>query len=127
VPRQVPGQSAARNETFLSLWKQDRIRGRDAVDHRWRNDLDYHIARVIGEQSLTSNSTDFVIDTRNMVVEIVSPSVIDGVSTPNPILLPQGEEGLIVQSAIHVDGPSQPRGLQHRLRSGVGGGSQYLQ
>jgi phenylacetate-coenzyme A ligase PaaK-like adenylate-forming protein len=55
---------------------------------------------LTGEQSLTSNSTDFVIDTRNMVVEIVSPSVIDGVSTPNPILLPQGEEGLIVQTSL---------------------------
>ncbi|KAJ6189765.1 hypothetical protein N7519_004673 [Penicillium mononematosum] len=55
---------------------------------------------LTGEQSLTSNSTDFVIDTRNMVVEIVSPSVIDGVSNPDPILLPQGEEGLIVQTSL---------------------------
>lgn len=55
---------------------------------------------LIGEQSMTSNSTDFVIDTRNMLVEIVCPSVIDNVSPPDRILLPQGEEGLIVQTSL---------------------------
>ncbi|CAG8905882.1 unnamed protein product [Penicillium egyptiacum] len=55
---------------------------------------------LTGEQSLTSNSTDFVIDTRNMLVEIVSPSVIVGASSPDPILLSQGEEGLIVQTSL---------------------------
>ncbi|KAI3161985.1 hypothetical protein DTO039G3_8343 [Penicillium roqueforti] len=55
---------------------------------------------LTGEQSLTNNSTDFVFDTRNILIEIVSPSAVDGVSSPDPILLPEGEQGLIVQTSL---------------------------
>ncbi|OQE42941.1 hypothetical protein PENCOP_c003G00376 [Penicillium coprophilum] len=55
---------------------------------------------LTGEQSLTSNSTDFIIDTRSMLVEIVSLSAVDGVSSPDSIVLPEGEQGLIVQTSL---------------------------
>ncbi|KAJ5503926.1 hypothetical protein N7463_006800 [Penicillium fimorum] len=55
---------------------------------------------LTGEQSLTSNSTDFIIDMRNMLVEIVSPSAVDGVSLSDSIVLPEGEQGLIVQTSL---------------------------
>lgn len=55
---------------------------------------------LTGAQSLTTNSTDFVFDMRNVLIEIVSPSAVDGVSSPDPILLPEGEQGLIVQTSL---------------------------
>ncbi|KAJ5712223.1 hypothetical protein N7493_008691 [Penicillium malachiteum] len=54
---------------------------------------------LTGEQSLTGNSTDFVFDTRSILIEIISPSSLDGTSQPlNPIL--PGEPGLVVQTSL---------------------------
>jgi phenylacetate-coenzyme A ligase PaaK-like adenylate-forming protein len=47
---------------------------------------------LTGEHSLTSISTDFVFDTRSMLIEIVSPSDL------SPI--PLGEPGLVVQTSL---------------------------
>ncbi|KAJ5971873.1 uncharacterized protein N7479_001791 [Penicillium vulpinum] len=55
---------------------------------------------LTGEQSVTSNSTDFIIDMRNVLVEIVSPSAVDGVSSSESTVLPEGEQGLIVQTSL---------------------------
>ncbi|KAJ5823600.1 hypothetical protein N7447_005940 [Penicillium robsamsonii] len=55
---------------------------------------------LTGEQSLTSSSTDFIIDMRSMLIEIVSPSAVDGVSSSDSIVLPEGEQGLVVQTSL---------------------------
>ncbi|KAJ5598167.1 hypothetical protein N7537_008251 [Penicillium hordei] len=54
---------------------------------------------LTGEESLTSSSTDFIVDTRNTLLEIVSPSVIDGAySDSDPPSY--GEPGLIVLTSL---------------------------
>ncbi|CAI7633957.1 unnamed protein product [Penicillium glandicola] len=55
---------------------------------------------LTGEQSLTGRSTDFVFDTRSMLIEIVSPSDLDGASQPDPNPIPLGGPGLVVQTSL---------------------------
>ncbi|KAK4940751.1 hypothetical protein LTR66_014882 [Elasticomyces elasticus] len=55
---------------------------------------------LTGEQSLTGSSTDFVFDTRSILIEIISPSDLDGASQPDLNLIPLGEPGLVVQTSL---------------------------
>lgn len=55
---------------------------------------------LTGEQILTGSSTDFVFDTRSMLIEIISPSDLDGASQPHPNPIPLGEPGLVVQTSL---------------------------
>ena len=48
----------------------------------------------------TSKAVDFVFDTRNMLIEIVSPSVLEDNSACAADPLPEGEEGIIVQTSL---------------------------
>ncbi|RAL61480.1 hypothetical protein DID88_009409 [Monilinia fructigena] len=55
---------------------------------------------LTGEQSLDSNSTDFIFDTRSMMIEIFSPSVLDDATSLDMHLLSEGKTGLIVQTSL---------------------------
>ncbi|KAI9646630.1 hypothetical protein NHQ30_004626 [Ciborinia camelliae] len=55
---------------------------------------------LTGEQSLTDNSTDFIFDTRSVLLEIVCLSAINSASSLGPKVLPQGETGLIIQTSL---------------------------
>lgn len=54
---------------------------------------------LTGEQDSTGSSADFVFDRRNVLIEIISPSKSD--ESPLDLSpLPQGEQGLIVQTSL---------------------------
>jgi len=55
---------------------------------------------LTGEHSLTGSSTDFIFDTRSMLIEIVPPSDSDDASQPNLNPTPPGEPGRIVQTSL---------------------------
>lgn len=56
---------------------------------------------LTGEQGLAKCSTDFVFDTRNMLIEIISPSDIDGALVQSALTpAPPGEPGVIVQTSL---------------------------
>ncbi|KAM3073025.1 hypothetical protein ACMFMG_008743 [Clarireedia jacksonii] len=55
---------------------------------------------LTGEYTFTGRSTDFVFDTRGMLIEIFSPSALDDVSSPSLHLLPEGQTGIIVQTSL---------------------------
>ncbi|ESZ90465.1 hypothetical protein SBOR_9159 [Sclerotinia borealis F-4128] len=55
---------------------------------------------LIGEQNLAGHSTDFIFDTRSMMIEIFSSSVLDGATSPDSQLLSEGETGLMVQTSL---------------------------
>ncbi|EMR90452.1 hypothetical protein BcDW1_875 [Botrytis cinerea BcDW1] len=55
---------------------------------------------LTGEQSLDSNSTDFIFDTRSIIIEIFSPSVMDDATSLDMHLLSEGKTGLIVQTSL---------------------------
>ncbi|PQE22033.1 AMP-dependent synthetase and ligase protein [Rutstroemia sp. NJR-2017a BBW] len=57
---------------------------------------------ITGEHNLTGNSTDFVFDTRSMLIEIFSLSALDDPdgSSPSSHLLSEGETGIIVQTSL---------------------------
>jgi phenylacetate-coenzyme A ligase PaaK-like adenylate-forming protein len=52
------------------------------------------------EHILTGSGTDFVFDTRSMLIEIFSPSALDDASSPSSHLLPEGQTGIIVQTSL---------------------------
>ncbi|KGO76099.1 hypothetical protein PITC_006420 [Penicillium italicum] len=55
---------------------------------------------LTGEHSLAGSSTDFVFDTRSMLIEIFSPSSLDGAAQPDLNPMPLGESGLVVQTSL---------------------------
>lgn len=55
---------------------------------------------LTGEQSITDKSTDFIFDTRNVMLEIISSATINNTSLYNPHTLPEGETGVIVQTSL---------------------------
>ena len=56
---------------------------------------------LVGEENLNSSSMDFVFDTRDMVIEIVSPASVDTANSPSDISpLPLGETGIILQTSL---------------------------
>ncbi|KAJ5435621.1 hypothetical protein N7445_006506 [Penicillium cf. griseofulvum] len=55
---------------------------------------------LTGEHSLTGSSTDFVFDTRSMLIEIVAPSDLDSAAQPDLNPIPLGEPGLVVQTSL---------------------------
>ena len=55
---------------------------------------------LTGKQEFTQYSTDFVFDTRNMLIEIISPSDIDGTARSDLTPVPPGELGVIVQTSL---------------------------
>ena len=56
---------------------------------------------LTGEPCLTNSSTaDFVIDTRDILIEILSPSVLDDDSSLDTTPLAEGEPGIIVQTSL---------------------------
>ncbi|EMR90846.1 hypothetical protein ACHAPC_011178 [Botrytis cinerea] len=55
--------------------------------------------KLTGEQDIKETATDFVFDTRSMLLEIFPPSVSD-ITPLVSECLPQGEKGLIVQTSL---------------------------
>ena len=55
---------------------------------------------LTGKESLANGSTDFVFDTRNMLIEIISPSDIDGEAQSELTPVAAGEPGAIVQTSL---------------------------
>ncbi|BAE59594.1 hypothetical protein BDV35DRAFT_372926 [Aspergillus flavus] len=56
---------------------------------------------LVGEENLNSSSMDFVFDTRDMIIEILSPAGLDDGKPPSDIdPLPLGETGIIVQTSL---------------------------
>ncbi|CAG7952374.1 unnamed protein product [Penicillium salamii] len=55
---------------------------------------------LTGKQSLTNGSTDFVFDTRNMLIEIISPSDIDSEAQSDLTPVAPGEPGVIIQTSL---------------------------
>jgi phenylacetate-coenzyme A ligase PaaK-like adenylate-forming protein len=55
---------------------------------------------LTAEHGLTGSSTDFVFDTRSMLIEIISPSNVDGAANSDQTLAPQTEPGLVVQTSL---------------------------
>ncbi|KAF7917622.1 uncharacterized protein EAE98_010038 [Botrytis deweyae] len=56
--------------------------------------------KLTGERSITEIATDFIFDTRSMLLEIFPPSVSDDIAPLIPKCLPQGEKGIIVQTSL---------------------------
>ncbi|KAF7958172.1 hypothetical protein EAE96_003733 [Botrytis aclada] len=56
--------------------------------------------KLTGEQDDKEIATDFIFDTRSMLLEIFPPSVNDGTAPLISKCLPQGEKGLIVQTSL---------------------------
>ncbi|KAF5879011.1 uncharacterized protein Bfra_006216 [Botrytis fragariae] len=54
--------------------------------------------KLTGEQDVKEIATDFIFDTRSMLLEIFHPSVSDGIAPL--VCLPQGEKGLMVQTSF---------------------------
>ncbi|KNG91693.1 hypothetical protein ANOM_000198 [Aspergillus nomiae NRRL 13137] len=56
---------------------------------------------LVGEKNLTGSTMDFVFDTRDMVIEILSPAALDEGNSPSDVEpLPLGEMGIIVQTSL---------------------------
>ncbi|KAJ5750751.1 hypothetical protein N7533_007779 [Penicillium manginii] len=55
---------------------------------------------LTGEHGLTGSSTDFVFDTRSMLIEIISPSNVDDAAQSDQTLAPQTKPGLVVQTSL---------------------------
>lgn len=55
---------------------------------------------LTGEHSLVGSSTDFVFDTRSMLIEIIPSSDTDAASQHDLDLMPPGEPGRIVQTSL---------------------------
>ncbi|KAF7904799.1 hypothetical protein EAF00_002133 [Botryotinia globosa] len=56
--------------------------------------------KLTGEQNVTEITTDFIFDTRSMLLEIFPTSVSDDIAPLVSKCLPQGEKGLIVQTSL---------------------------
>ncbi|THV48368.1 hypothetical protein BGAL_0253g00170 [Botrytis galanthina] len=56
--------------------------------------------KLTGEQNVTDITTDFIFDTRSMLLEIFPPSASDDIAPLISKSLPQGEKGLIVQTSL---------------------------
>ncbi|TGO44720.1 hypothetical protein BCON_0471g00040 [Botryotinia convoluta] len=56
--------------------------------------------KLTGEQDVKEIATDFIFDTRSMLLEIFPPSVSDGIAPLISKCLPQGGKGLIVQTSL---------------------------
>lgn len=55
---------------------------------------------LTGKQSLTNGSTDFVFDTRNILIEIIAPSDINGEAQSDLGPVAPGEPGVIIQTSL---------------------------